>query len=421
MISIKTARDWTEKITGVNVKHLYHGGFWITLGQAATSLSGLAMALFFANIIPKEIYGTYKYILSLVSIVAITTLPGINGPAAQAIAEGYEASFLTALRSKIKWGYLGGLLMLGIGAYYLLVKGNILVGYAAISAAIFVPFMDSYSLYLTYLQAKGFYKKSVVYFIISQLTATTLVILAAYFSKNLIIILLTYFGSWTALRYLFFKHIIRLYPPNNKESSKTTSYGFHINLVNTLGQFANYIDSLLLFNYLGPLEVAIYNISIAPTEQVRGILKDIPAYTLPLFAKKTIKEINRTLIWRMFLFFVGGVVVSFGIYKILPYIFPIVFKNYAEDVYLAQLYAPTLIFRAPFMFLSSVIQAKITYLKKSWLNYTIIPNIILIVSLFILIPHYGILGVIIARYINIIALGVIYIIQWNLLVNSKIE
>lgn len=403
------------KITRVDSRFILHGGFWMLIDQITTTVTSLASALIFAYILSKDNYGTYKYILSIVSIITITTLPGLNGPTAHAVAEGNEGSFKLSLFTKIKWGFLGAAILLGVAAYYYFAKHNIYIASSCAVAAIFLPFMDSLNLYASYLQAKNHYKESVIYYIISQLTATACVISAAWFTKNAVVIIFAYFFSWTLMRFYFLHLTMKKFPPNTIVSEKTIKYGFHLNAINAVGQIAGYLDSLLLFNYVGPVAVAIYSVCTSPTEQIKSLIKDIPQLTMPKLVKKSAREINQKIPYQIFLFICIGIVISVGLVLILPYIFPIVFPKYASNVFYAQLYAPTLALRTPMAIFSSILQAKLTHLKKSWLAFNAIPNVILIITLLIFTPLYGIVGIIACRYLNIITAGTVSIIQWYLL------
>ena len=54
----------SEKWTHTDMIYLAKGGFWLTLGQIISSVSSFALAVAFANFLPKEVYGNYKYIIS---------------------------------------------------------------------------------------------------------------------------------------------------------------------------------------------------------------------------------------------------------------------------------------------------------------------------------------------------------------------
>src|SRR5689334_12787395 len=67
---------WSERYMKTDMVYLAKGSFWLTLGQVAASASGLLLVIGFANLLPKEVYGTYKLILSLAGIIASFSLTG---------------------------------------------------------------------------------------------------------------------------------------------------------------------------------------------------------------------------------------------------------------------------------------------------------------------------------------------------------
>lgn len=408
-----------EEISAINASHIIRGGTLITLGQFVASSSSFLLALIFANLIPKELYGNYKYLLTVLSLVTIATLPAITGPTAHTIAEGSEGSLFEAMKLRIKFGIIGSAALILISLYFFLYAENSWLGYGFLIAAPFVPIMDPLGMYSTYLQAKNHFKKATIYFVISQIISITLMISAALLTKNILAIFATYLITWTALRFYFFKKTIRELPPNTKTSDKLFTYGIHLNALSVLNQVATYADSFLLFHYLGPIEVAIYSVCIAPAEQIRSMIKDVPTYALPHLIKRNVREINAVLKKRLVGLFLLGAAISILSAVVLHFLFPVFFKQYQSYTYLAILYTPTLFLRTPLILFSSLTQSRLTNMNRSWFNYTIIPNIILITSLLILTPLYGIIGVIAARYINIICMGIVTIFQWKLIVKKE--
>src|SRR3989344_8728279 len=110
---------WLQKYTKTDMVYLTVGGFWLILGKIVFNISGFLLIIAFANLLSKEAYGTYQYVLSVASILAIPTLSGMNSAIVRAVAQGYEGSFLPAIKTQIQWGILGGLASLGgAGGYF---------------------------------------------------------------------------------------------------------------------------------------------------------------------------------------------------------------------------------------------------------------------------------------------------------------
>ena len=98
---------WSEKYTKTDMVYLAKGGSWFALGTALSWLISFGTALAFANLIPKETFGAYQYVLSIVGIFGIMTLTGMNTAISRAAARGKDGSLFEALKEKIRWGLLG--------------------------------------------------------------------------------------------------------------------------------------------------------------------------------------------------------------------------------------------------------------------------------------------------------------------------
>ncbi len=173
----------SEKYFKTDMIYLAKGGFWLTLGQIVSSLSSFLLAIAFANLLPKEIYGTYKYVLSIASLLTIFTLPGINTALVQATARGYGGSIKKILKTKIKWGLVAGLIGLMMSTYYYVQNNNILaLNFLILS--VFIPFMDSLGIYSSYLIGKSKFRTSVKCDIIATIVSTIVIIITIFLTQK---------------------------------------------------------------------------------------------------------------------------------------------------------------------------------------------------------------------------------------------
>jgi O-antigen/teichoic acid export membrane protein len=373
--------------------YLARGGFWLNLGQTISSLSSLLLAIAFANLLPKEIYGNYKYVLSATGILAIPTLSGMGTAVTQAVARGYEGSLIPALKTKILWGLLGGLASLILAGYYFY-QGNTTLTISFLISAVFLPFMDSFGIYDSLLLGRKLFDISTKYFIISQIIAITSLIAVLFFTKNLFLILFTYFASWTLLRFIFLKITLKNFPPNQKQDHQTISYGKHLSLMGIIGTIASYLDRLLIFHYLGAAEVAIYSIAIAPPEQIKGLFKNISILALPKFVQRTKEEIKKTVfekIWKSVLILL---IVTIVYIILAPLIFKLFFPKYPESIIFSQIFAISLV-TISLIIPYSALQAQAS--KKELYLFNIFYYLFQIIALSIGVYFYGLMGVIIAK------------------------
>jgi O-antigen/teichoic acid export membrane protein len=364
------------------------------------------------------VYGTYKYVLAVVSLLTLTTLSGINTSLSPGIARGKEGSFLIALRTKMRWGLLG----MGLGfvtAFYYYVQHNTALAWALIIAALFVPILDPLSLFQTYLQSKKLFRESTVYFVTGQIFSTGMVAAALILTRNLYVLLIAYFLSWTVARYIAHRLTLRHHPPNTSHDIEIIRYGKHLTLIGLVSNLINYVDDLFIFHFLGAAPVALYGLATAPLDQVRALSKNIVPMALPNLATRSIAEINTQLYRRLGFLCVLGALIAAGYSLLAPYFFTVIFPKYKDAIYISQLYSFTLALRLPGNFLGVASQSKLHLIPKSWVYWSSLPPISLFGSLLILIPLYGLLGVVISVYLQLIVSSGIGVIQWKMLTKRE--
>lgn len=403
-----------ERLIRTDVQYLVRGGSWLLTGHGVGMAASLLLAIAFANLLPSHIYGTYKYVLAGAGILTALTLPGINTYLAQAVSRGKDRSLLESIRLRITWGLSASIIALGTAAYYYF-NSNIELAIAFGIVALFIPFLDAIGLYNVYLQGKRHFRVSIGYFSTTQITSTLCLIAAAYLSDNLLVILLSYFVPLIIMRLWFLLRTLRRFPPSGPIDPEAGAYGMHLSLVSVPSQIASYLDSILLFHYLGPVQLAIYTFALAPIEQIRGVYKNIPPLVLPKLATRSFTEINALLPWRMFWLTVVGLVMAVGYALIAPLAFSILFPAYQDSVLISQLLAGLIALRLPGSFFGAVLQSKISVLPKSWLYWGAVPPTLFILLLLILTPLYGMYGVIISKYASVLIGGAVSTVQWRVL------
>jgi len=399
----------SEKYTKTDMVYLTKGGFWLTLGQIISSTSAFLLAIAFANLLPKETYGQYKYILSILGILSIFTLGGMGTAIVQAVARGYEGSLSSALKIKIRWGLLSSLASLSLAGYYYF-NDNTTLTFSFLIASIFLPFFDTLSVYNALLQGKKLFKVSSKFEITSKIIATITMITAVFFSKNIIIILTTYLVSYTLLRLIFLYITFKKHVENNNEDPSTISYGKHLSLMCVIGTIAAQIDKILVFHYLGATQVAIYSISIAIPEQIKGIYKNINSLAFSKFTNKTIKEIKKTIYKKIIKLSLFSFTIAILYILLAQYIYQIFFPKYIDYIFYTQILSISIIF-FPAGLITTALQAQKA--KIELYKFNIYSPIIQIVVIIISIYFYGLIGIIISRIITRIINFIILIILFN--------
>ncbi len=411
-ITYKLLRE-SEKYTKTDMVYLAKGGFWLGLGQVISNISAFALSIAFANLLPREIYGTYKYILSLFGILTIFSLPGVNTAVVQAIARGYEGSFYQAFKIKLKWGALGSITALGMAIYYWL-NSNTDLPIPLLLVAIFLPLMQASQIYSSLFAGRKLFSWQTKFSTINRLVSLISMISVMFLTNNLIWIIVVYLLNNTLTNAFLYFLAKTKFKPNKKNDPQIISYGKHLSVINVISTIASYLDRLLIFHYLGPVELAIYSFAASPINQIKALFKSISTLAMPKLAQRSFKEIDAVLFKRLFkLFLLGGAIALFYII-VAPYFYKIFFPKYLDSIFFSQLLAITIALRLPISLLGAAGQSKLNLVPKSWLYWSAVPQIILIISLLLLVQTYGIIGVIISKIIFLIAILTISLTRWKL-------
>jgi len=203
----------------------------------------------------------------------------------------FISSFYTGFIAKLKWGLLGSVIAIG-GALYYWFQGNDTLPIPLLLTAVFLPLMQASQVYGSFLTGKKLFRVQVTYGTLSQIISAFALVITLFLTINIFWIVAVYLISHTSLNYFFYVLTKTRFHPNKNEDPKTLSYGKRLSLIGALGQVAFYLDRVLIFQYLGAVEVAIYHFALIPPEAIKGFLKNIQFLAIPKFAQQRGNKVN---------------------------------------------------------------------------------------------------------------------------------
>jgi len=382
---------WSQKYTQTDMVYLVEGGFWLGLKQVILTVTSFLLAITFANLLDPATYGNYRYILSVAGILGVFTLGGMETACAQAVARGFEESFYSGFKTKIKWGLLGSLGSLGLAGYYL-IRGNYLLPIPLIILSLSLPLMYGSQIYISFLGGRKFFGTKVKYSTVAYLFSSLILMVTLFFTKNLLWLIAAYCASNTFLNYFFYLITKKKFQPNKKEDPNTISYGKHLSLMDALSVIAAKLDQILLFTLIGSSQLSVYSFALIVPDQIRALLKNISALAFPKLSTKSLKLIKGNMQRRSWQLFILASVIVVGYIIAAPYIYQILFPKYSDSVFYSQIYIFSVL-TLPTTLMSTTFSAKI--MKKELYFLRFLP-FLQIVFLGILIPPFGILGALMA-------------------------
>jgi len=384
---------WTEKWTQTDMVYLAKDGSWLAVGQAITIITAILTALAFANLLPVEIYGTYKYIFSIVSLLSIPTLSGVSTAIIQAVARGSDGTLYAATKIKMRWGLLSAIASLGLAGYYYY-GNNPYLALSFLVAAVFLPLMDPLNVYNAYLNGKKEFKLNIKFNIINQAIILAVMVGTIWLTNNIWLIILVYFSANTTTNALFYYLAVKRVKPNSEVNQEALSYGKHLTVMNIISLIAGQLDKILIWHFLGAAQLAIYALAMAPIDQVNsGILRNASTLAMPKLSNNDGDTLKKTLPGKIFKLTGLTVVAALAYIFVAPFLYEIAFPKYIASVIYSRFYVLTLVL-LPFSLFNIALTAQEQKKKLYFLSLTI--GVVKITLLLIFLPLYGIAGAIAA-------------------------
>lgn len=385
----------TEQYTKTDMIYLVRGGFWSLFSQVVGIVSSFCVVVFLANILPKESLGQYRFILSLIPILLIFTLPGIDTSLVRSVARKSIVDLKRISKIKIRWGFISSFSAIILAAYYFF-NDDLELAYAFILSALFLPFIETYSIYSSYYKGKQDFKTSSIYDSISRVLQASFIIIVVLINENLLSLLAAYLIGQLITRFYFYKKTLSnirsevvAIDVDKEIHDDTVEYGKHLSATQVIGTITSNIDKLLIWHFLGAEILAIYYVSLTIPKNVVLLCNVIPRISLPKFSQNAWKPEDHSKILRKLAIFSSVLVVPALIYCLLaPLVIPLIFKDYYTSI-------PTIIILSLFIILSpsntiigQILQAK-KYLKKI-IFLQVLALITFVVCLFIMYEIWGI-------------------------------
>lgn len=397
----------SEKLFKTDMVYVAKNGIWVMIGQIISIISAFSLSILFANLLPMQEYGVYKYVLSFVGMISAFTLTGMNSAVVQSSSRGFDKTLFAAIKLSVKWNLIPLTFYLISSSYYYL-SDNTTLSISIICAGGLNILVNSFGLYGSYLVGKQKFKLASIYSIYTQVINITSIATILFITENVLYIVIVNFLSTALMVLTFFLLTMRNINRSSEVSVSSLRFGKHMSFMNIISTITTHLDKILIFQKLGAIELAIYSFAIAIPEQARGVFKNIisiavPKYTLLNKAqlRHSIKSKICTLTIIMSIFVLTYILIS-------PYFFKLIFPKYLESVFYSQIYILGLLTIPSIFLLNTYFQVQESTKTLYYINtFSSIADLILTIFL---IYYFGLLGGVILNFVSRLITTILYFI-----------
>ena len=383
-----------EKYLQLDLDYYIRNSFYLILARGTIMAGGLLISIAFARLVSQETYGQWNYLLSIIGICAVFSMPGMNTAITQSVATGQERVLITATKSRFKWSLLGSLVIVGLGIYYVL-TGEIELGKGFIAASLFFPFFQNFESYAAFISGKKQFDTLAKYRIFTQVIVVLATVLVIYFTRNLMVIIIAYLLSFSVLRGYFFKKTSGRITKQEYDP-EAISFGKHMTVTQAPGIIRQHYDKLIIALFLSFPELAVYSIALSFSHLLNPLRSIIASLILPKLSQMDARTAYAEVRKRWYFIVIGFGAIGGTLIALCPYLIPFLYsKEYTGSVFYAQLLLVSLIIAAPTPVINKALFPSQRRIKDLY-KLNIAGFVVSIVLLTVLVHYYGLIGAAIA-------------------------
>lgn len=405
-----------SKRVGINLHYLIKNSFWITLNQLVSIILGLLLSVFLARFLSKEVFGNYNLILSIISLLAIISMPGINISLTKAISRGKDGTYTKSTALSFIWSMLGVPMLLILGVYYYFYEQPE-VGITLLLASIFFPLLYGLNTWINFLNGKKRFDLSVKYSIIQTFFRTFTIITILLLGVTTLVPIFAVFLLINSFFNVYYYYRSKKLVINNIEEKNWKSYIYKLSFVEFSALSYEYADKIIIGILLGPFPLAVYSIAATVISQIKGSMNQL----LKIYYPKIFEMENEDILFNLKKFFPKFILLNVGILTLIiilmPWLILLLFSDkYSESIVYAQLYSITIPLSL-FMIISGTILIALNN-ENELFRFRSVGTIVLLGLYLTLIPAWGLYGAIIGSIIYYIFVDALQYYYINKIKNS---
>ena len=269
---LKTKVSEYSKRYQIDLAYVIKNELWVYLRLGTSLITGLAVSVVFARLASKEVFGQFNFILAILAIVSIASMPGLNTAILRSTARGNEGNYKQAVNKRFLWSFLGIPALLAVGAYYYYYNAQI-IGICLMISSIFFPLVFAPNTWDSFLAGKKRFDLTARYGMVqSSISAAAIIGILFLNANHLVLIFAIHLIITSLLACLLYWRSLK-YIENKVKDDEFIRYGYFLTTTNITGILAQHVDKILIGILLGAPQLAIYTIAIIIPTKIKDMAK----------------------------------------------------------------------------------------------------------------------------------------------------
>lgn len=282
----------------------------------------LLLSIALARLLSPYVLGQYSFVLSVLGLFALTSLPSINSMVIVAVSQGKWKTYFDALKTRFNYGLIG-LVLIAASIFFFQMTGRPDIAFALMVSSILFIAMNVLTLNESMLLGLEEFNSFSLYKLFDNVLCTVPVILVAWFAPSLpgIVSVGVIFPFVFRLIYYFGFDLKK--DEYKKKGFLETDFdaikkGKQLSYVNILTGFATKVDKILVAVFLGFEVAAVYWVLMGIASKLRELYSPVLQKLLPSITGKSWRHLFDE---RFLLVYFAGCCFSFVLAWIIPFIF----------------------------------------------------------------------------------------------------
>ena len=385
------------RVWGIDVDYYVRGGGLLFVDNLAASLIGLLTTYCFANYAGSpDVYGSYHYVQSILGLLMLFSLPGMENAVMRSASRGYDGALVRGVGLRVRYSLLGTAALWAI-AFFFHVRGKRDFAAACLGASVLFPGVYSFTDFRAYLRGRHQFGTYVLYGVGSSVIGSATTIAAIFLGWGFVGILLASLAGTVAGTGLFVALVIpRL--RNRDVDEDFVPFARNLSWLAVLGTAVMYVDKLLVGSFMDMASLAYYKLATQVTDPIRTLGSLVNYLTFPRLVKVSGRGAFERFRRRVPLAVALLVPVGLAFAVAAPFLVRHLFARFAASIPMVG-----------WMIVANLLAIWLTYLDTFYTSQerlhrvyyvnNVIRNGATVALMFLMIRHWGAMGMIWARII----------------------